>query len=92
MHGRKFFSVKNFFFWSKKKFSVKKFSASGGGEGGTYRQKIKIKKIFQNMIFLPIIRLLVKEISEGKILVKNFSKSGGVPTGKKTKLRKNFKT
>ena len=27
------------------------------------------------MIFLPIIRLLVKEISERKILAKNFSKS-----------------
>ena len=46
------------------------------------------------MIFLPIIRLLVKEICEGKILAKNFSKSGGggLPTGKKSKLRKNFKT
>ena len=49
--------------------------------------------MFQNMISLRIIRLVVKEISERKILVKNFSKSGGgVPTGKKTKLRKNFKT
>ena len=67
------------------------FSKSGGG--GTYRQKIRIKKMFQNMISLRIIRLEVKEISERKILVKNFSKSGGgVPTGKKTKLRKNFKT
>ena len=33
--------------------------------------------MFQNMIFLRLIRLLVKEISERKILVKNFSKSGG---------------
>ena len=56
-------------------------------------QITKIKKMFQNMISLRIIRLVIKEISERKILVKNFSKSGGgVPTGKKTKLRKNFKT
>ena len=45
------------------------------------------------MIFLPIIRLLVKEICEGKILVKNFSKSWvGAPTGKKTKFEKEFNT
>ena len=33
--------------------------------------------MFQNMISLRIIRLVIKEISERKILVKNFSKSGG---------------
>ena len=56
-------------------------------------QITKIKKMFQNMIFLRIIGLLVKEISEKKFSVKKFSDSGGgVPTGKKSKLRKNFKT
>ena len=40
-------------------------------------QITKIKKMFQNMISLRIIRLVVKEISERKILVKIFSKSGG---------------
>ena len=50
--------------------------------------------MFQNMIFLRIIGLLVKEISEKKFSVKKFSDSGGggLPTGKKSKLRKNFKT
>ena len=59
-------------FW-KKNFSQKFFKVLE--EGGTYMQITKIKKMFQNMIFLRIIGLLVKEISEKKISVKNFSKS-----------------
>ena len=63
----------------------------GLGGGGTYRQKIKMKKMFHNMIFLRIIRLLVKEISKRKILVKNFSKSwGGGTYRQKNKITKKF--
>ena len=77
-------------FW-KKNFIQKFFKVLE--EGGTYMQITKIKKMFQNMIFLRIIGLLVKEISEKKFSVKKFSDSGGgVPTGKKSKLRKCFKT
>ena len=54
----------------EKKILFKNFSKSGGG--GTYRPKIKIKKMFQNMISLRIIRLVVKEISEKKFFAKNF--------------------
>ena len=60
-------------FW-KKTFSQKFFSLR---RRGTYMQITKIKKMFQNMIFLRIIGLLVKEISEKKFSVKKFSDSGG---------------
>ena len=53
----------------EKKILFKNFSKSGGG---TDRPKIKIKKMFQNMISLRIIRLVVKEISEKKFFAKNF--------------------
>ena len=55
---------------------VKNFSKSWK-KGGTYMQLIKIKKMFQNMIFLQIIRLLVKEIPERKILTKKILSLGG---------------
>ena len=58
----------------EKKILFKIFSKSGGG--GTYRPKIKIKKMFQNMISLRIIRLIVKQISE-KNFCQKFSKSFG---------------
>ena len=63
-------------FW-KKNFIQKIFKVLE--EGGTYMQITKIKKMFQNMIFLRIIGLLVKEISEKKFSVKKFSDSVGLP-------------
>ena len=54
-------------------------------------QITKIKKMFQNMIFLRIIGLLVKEISEKKFSVKKISGSGGGGTYRqKIKIKKMF--